>query len=112
MKDNRHREIAKRYNILDKVESLEKDLLKIDGVAEIDWDLDGFLDNLHQVIFLTRYNIPVSVQNYYELRKKLRYEVLITAREHGLTKTEDTIEDYGEHFYWVFHHDSSWIKED
>lgn len=31
-----------------------------------------------------------------------------TAARHGLTRTTDTIENYGEHLYFVFHHDSTW----
>lgn len=31
-----------------------------------------------------------------------------TAARHGLTRTPDTIENYGEHLYFVFHHDKTW----
>ena len=31
-----------------------------------------------------------------------------TAARHGLTRTPDTIQNYGEHLYFVFHHDSTW----
>ena len=30
------------------------------------------------------------------------------AARRGLTRTPDTIENYGEHLYFVFHHDSTW----
>ena len=31
-----------------------------------------------------------------------------TAARFGLTRTPDTIENYGEHLYFVFHHDGTW----
>ena len=33
---------AKEFSILDKVEKLQEELLNIDGVIEVDFDLDGF----------------------------------------------------------------------
>lgn len=45
---------AIKFNIVDKVEKLENELLKIEGVTEIDFDLDGFYDDMHQVIFFDK----------------------------------------------------------
>lgn len=92
---------ANRFVILDKVEKLERQLLEIDGVVEVDFDLDGFYDDSNQVIFLTKYDIPVTLENYYEVRKQLINNVLKVAKNNGLNRTEDRIEDYGEWFYFV-----------
>ena len=92
---------AIKFNIIDKVEKLEKELLEIEGVTEVDFDLDGFYDDMHQVIFLTKYDIPVASENYFELRKKLINDVIKVANDNGLRRTEDRIEDYGEHFYFI-----------
>lgn len=101
MKDNRQRATAVKFNILEKVEKLEAELLKIDGVKGVDFDLDGFYDNMKQVIFLTKYDIPVSDVDYFDKRKTLIKNVLTVAENNGLKRTEDAIEDYGEHFYFV-----------
>lgn len=92
---------AKQFSILDKVEKLESELLSIKGVIEVDFDLDGFYDNLEQVIFLTKYDISVEEENYFELKRQLLTEVLRVAEENGLKRTGDRIEDYGEWYYFV-----------
>lgn len=99
----REREIrtAERFNIMDNVKKLESELLSIDGLKKVEYDLDGFYDDLNQVIFLTRYDIP------YEDRKQFIEQVLEVAKNNGLTKTEDRIEDYGASFYFVFKCDNS-----
>ncbi len=110
----RAEQITKMYGITEKVQSLEKDLLQIDRVVGVEFDLDGFLeDGYKQIIFLTKYDIPGSLEGdaYWDARTKLRHDVMTTAARHGLRKTEDRIEDYGEHFYWVFACDKSWTEE-
>ena len=109
MKD-RDKTTAERFNILEKVQKLESELLEIDGVIEVEFDLDGFYDSMHQVIFLTKYSIPVNLENYFEKRKELTSNVIEVSKQNGLIRTEDRIEDYGEHFYFVMRHDKSWIN--
>lgn len=92
---------AERFSIMDKVEKLEKELLEVDGVTEVDFDLDGFYDGIHHVIFLTKYDIPVELENYYEVRKQMVKNILEVASNNGLKRTGDSIEDYGEWFYFV-----------
>lgn len=92
---------AERFDILAKVEKLEAELLKVDGVIEVDFDIDGFYDDIRHVIFLTKYDIPVTLENYFEARKNLIRNVLEVAKNNGLKRTEDSIEDYGEWFYFV-----------
>lgn len=99
---------AIKFNIVDKVEKLENELLKIEGVTEVGFDLDGFYDDMHQVIFLTKYNIPAKLENYFELRKQLINDVIKVANNNGLRRTEDRIEDYGEHFYFVMKYGKEW----
>lgn len=99
---------AIKFNIIDKVEKLEKELLEIEGVTEVEFDLDGFYDDMYQVIFLTKYYIPVASENYFELRKQLINDVIRVANNNGLRRTEDRIEDYGEHFYFVMKYGKGW----
>lgn len=107
---NRTRKTAQQLDILPQLTKLEKDLLSISGVVEVDFDLDNLYDGLHQVIFLTHYNIPVSADDYFQLRRNVIHSVLTVAALNGLTKTEDTIEDYGEWFYFVFRCGPKWEK--
>ena len=109
MKD-RDRMTAERFNVLEMVQKLESELMGINGVIEVDFDLSGFYDNMHQVIFLTKYVIPGNLEDYFVKRDELIKDVIEVSRENGLTRTEDRIEDYGEHFYFVMRHDKSWIK--
>ena len=39
---------------------------------------------------------------------KMNDRTAATAARFGLTRTPDAIENYGEHLYFVFHHDSTW----
>lgn len=109
MKERTQR-IIERYNLNDKIENLTKDLLAIPYAVSVEYDLDGFLDNIPQVIFLVKYDIPISLDacDYFKARQGLIYDVIGTASNHGLRKSEDIIEDYGEHYYFVFYHDKSW----
>lgn len=108
---DRERITAIKFNIIDKCKKLEKELLQIEGITEVDFDLDGFYDNMYQVIFVAKYDIPANLDNYFEVRKQLVKEVIQVATNNGLTRTEDRIEDYGEHFYFVFKHDNTWKKQ-
>ena len=109
MKKEKGYQIAKEFNILEKVKKLENDLLKIKGVSSVEFDLCGFYDDIYQVIFLTEYDILVD-NDYFKNRKELINRVLETAKENGLTKTEDIIEDFGASFYFVTRCNKDWIK--
>lgn len=110
MKDMEYK-TAEKFNILDKVQKLEKELLQIEGITEVDFNFDGFYDNMNQVIFVAKYDIPANLDNYFVVRKQLMEKVIQVATNNGLTRTEDRIEDYGEHFYFVFKHDNTWKKQ-
>lgn len=100
--------IAEKFGIDDKIRKLKSDLLNIPHVTEVDFDLNGFNDCLNQVIFLLKYDIPVESKNYFGERKSLIDRALQTAQQNGLSRTGDSIEDYGEHFYFVTKCDGSW----
>ncbi len=112
--EERERKTAERFGILEKVEKLEKELLTIAGVAEVDFDLNGFYDNMNQVIFLTKYDIPVGSLTYFAQRKELLDSVKRIAEENDLYPSGDPIEDYGEWFYFVRDCGKTWreaVKE-
>ena len=107
MNDN-NTKIAEMYNITNKIKAFETDLLKIPHVLSIEFDLNGFLDNMRQVIILPQHDIT---DNYFENMRTLKTNILKTAKKHGLTRTEDTIEDYGSHLYIVLNHDNTWLQK-
>lgn len=113
MKNNRHKRTAEAFGMLEKVESLEKDLLKVPGVVEVEFDLDGFYDNLNEVIFVAKYDIPQKGREFLNKAAELKNDVIQTAAKHNLVKSPDGIEDYGNHFYFVFtRKDDQWkVKE-
>lgn len=98
--------IAERYGIVEKCASLEHGLLSIDGVTSVELDLNGFLDNIHQVIVLVGYDFHIATR-----KLRLAVDVLNTAYLHGLEESGDRIEDYGEHLYLVFNCGPSWLKK-
>ena len=94
--------IAERYGITDKCASLEQDLMNID----VEFDLNGFLDDIHQVIVLIGYDFHIVTR-----KLRLAVDVVNTAYLHGLEESGDRIEDYGEHLYLVFNCGPSWPKK-
>ena len=99
MLTGRHKDTAEKHSILDLVETLQTNLLALDGVDDVEFDLDGFCDNIPYVIFLPEYNIPY--EDYFKHRRELLHKILNIASELGLNRTDDRIEDYGQHFYIV-----------
>lgn len=65
---------------------------------------------MNEVIILTKYNIPCDTEQYFEQRKELKNQVISVAEGNFLTRTQDNIEDYGEHFYFVFHCFKEWAN--
>lgn len=101
----REQTTAEHFGIAEKIVKLKYDLLAIDGVIDVEFDLDGFWSDIHQVIFLPKYLIPLD--GYYTARRKMLQNILDCAGRHGLTRTGDQIEDYGNHLYIVM--DCPWI---
>lgn len=106
--DRKTENIAKTFSILSQIKKFEQELLQIDGVVKVEFDLSGFYDNLDQVIFLTKYDIPYAVEDYFKVKKKIISTILKVVKENGLSRTGDLIEDYGEWFYFVTSCKDSW----
>ena len=108
-----YKDIANEYGISERIEALEKALLSIDGVEKVDFDLNGYLDDIHQVIIIPKYSVtPVDWKSdsYYEKRDHILDSILKAAEKEGLSRTEDRIEDMGEHYYIVFS-SRNWRKD-
>lgn len=96
--------IAKKYGISDRMHQLKTSLLSIKGVVDVQFDLNGYLDNIYQVIVIAKYSIEYlsDLGAYYKAHGRIQKELVNKARALNLTRSEDAIEDYGEHFYIVF----------
>lgn len=112
MKEDRHAETARRFGVVSDCEKLERELLEIPGVTSVEFDLDGLYDNMDQVIILVGYDIDVSDPDYYDKRTDMIMKIVLCAYENGLVRTEDRIEDYGEHLYFVRKIVKSWTKKE
>ena len=76
-------ETARRFGIYERIQKIESDLLGIQFVEDVEFDLSGFYDNLNQVIVLTKYDIPVRSEAYFQNRRDLLCAVVAKAKEHG-----------------------------
>lgn len=80
---------------------LEADILSLPGCDRLDMDTRD-MEEIGYIMLLPGYNdIPLSDPQYYEKRKQLLKDILRVAKEHGLSRTEDRIEDYGSCWYIV-----------
>ena len=110
----RDAEIAKRYKVIDRCKAFESDLLEIKDIVPdkmddgIGFDLTGFLSDIHQVIIIPKYDIRANRGDYWEARRQLRENIVALAGKYDLYPSGDRIEDYGEHFYFVFTCGKSW----
>ena len=106
--------IAEQFGIIVRCKAFESDLLKIRDIVPdkmddgIGFDLTGFLSDIHQVIIIPKYDIRADRDDYWDARQRLREEVIAVAEKYDLYPSGDRIEDYGEHFYFVFTCGKSW----
>lgn len=98
---DKEQQTADAFGITYRIEELKRDLLAIDGVVDVEFDLDGYWSDIQQIIFLPKYSIPVKLEDYYQRRRTMIARILEVCARHGLTRSGDRIEDYGEHLYIV-----------
>ena len=106
--------IAEQFGILKRCKAFEEDLLKIKDIVPnkfedcILFDLTSFLSDIYYVIIVPKYDIRADRDDYWEARKHLLESVVALAEKYDLHRTDDRIEDYGAHFYFVFRCGKSW----
>ena len=111
-------EAAKKFGILERCQAFEKGLLGIEDIVPdksddgVPFDLDGFYDDIRYVIVVPKYAIRADRDDYWEARKRLKQRVIALAEKYDLHRTEDRIEDHGEHFYFVFRYGESWTTSE
>lgn len=104
----REQKSASQFGILERMEALERELRQIRYVVDVDFDLNGFWSDINQVILIPKYDIPVSISNYYDVRREMLNQILAVSKSYGLHSSGDRIEDYGEHLYIVRDCDKTW----
>lgn len=111
MYDKRAEKRAEQCGILYRLQALENDLLKIDGISDIDFDIDTYGDyDVSHVILVPKYNVDVRRQDYYEARRAQLNAVLAVCETYDLHSSGDRIEDQGAHWYIVRTCGSSWPR--
>lgn len=111
----RDAKIAERLGVLERCKAFEEEILKIKDIVPdtrddgVPFDLTGLCDEcISQVIIVPKYDIRSSRSDYWDARKQLKDSVIAVAEKYDLYRTGDRIEDYGEHFYFVFCCGQSW----
>ena len=106
----RTKRYAEHYGIYSRLQELEKDLLSISGIPDVDFSVDNF-DEIPQVIVIPHYVIDPTADNYYSVRKEQLINILNTCAQHDLHSSGDVIEDMGEHWYIVRRIGKTWSFE-
>ena len=112
--DNRSEKDAIRYGILDRMEALENDLMKAEGIVDVEFDIRDYGDPAlwrhPQIILVPKYHIPVTSETYFDDRKKQLENIFGVCLSHDLHSTEDRVEDMGAHWYIVRKCGKSWPR--
>ena len=109
MYDQRAERRAIACGIQGRMQALENDLLQIEGISDIDFDIDTYGDyEWSHVILVPRYTLDVERPDYYDARKAQLDQVLNVCERHDLHPSGDRIEDQGCHWYIVRSAGKSW----
>ena len=106
----REKKTAERFGVLEMCEKLETQLMSLQACSDVDFDLNGFYDNMNLVCVLVGYDIDVRRDDYFAARKQFLVSVIEVMLKHDLHPTVDCIEDYGEHFYFVRRCGDKWKR--
>ncbi len=110
MYDKRAEQRAIASGILGKMLALEDDLNQIDGISDIDFDIDTYnpYDRIFHVVLVPRYFVDVRRDDYFDARAAQLQKVLDVCEKHDLRPSGDRIEDMGQHWYIVRTCGESW----
>jgi len=102
--------IAEWFGIDKKVSALVDKLNTMPNVESIDFDLNGYLDRIYEVILIITFReTPESKEmGFYKAKDKFLKDVLKKCKSLGLKRTSDRIEEYGDYSYYIVFDSSSW----
>jgi hypothetical protein len=98
-------------SVQEKIQELEKELLQIDGVNAVEFDLDNYED-CHQVILLPHYDAGPLNGEYYRRRAFQLAKILTVCAAHDLHNSGDRIEDYETCWYIVRNCGKTWPRNE
>ena len=103
---------ASRYGLLDRLKALENDLCRLEGISDIDFDIDTYnpYDQIYHVVLIPKYFVDVRRDDYFNSRSRQLQAILDTCETHDLHPSGDRIEDMGEHWYIVRCAGKSWPR--
>lgn len=104
----RAKEAAERFGIFERLAALERDLLEIEGIPDVDFYVDNY-DEIPQVIVIPHYVLAYG-GDYFKRRKEQFVGILHTLALHDLHSSGDVIEDMGEHWYIVRSIGKTWPR--
>lgn len=91
----------KAFGIEAQTEKLHTELMALPDIKDVEYDLSSFWSDIPYVILLPEWNIPTAAKDYFDRKAALLQAILAVARDNGLTRTGDRIEDYGSCWYIV-----------
>lgn len=105
---------AIRYGILDRMEALERDLMKLSGIVHVEYDIRDYGDpglwKYPQIILILKYDLPASSETYFEDKRRQIENICGVCLFHDLHYSGDRIEDMGAHWYIVRSCGKTWPR--
>lgn len=109
MYDKRTEQAAARLGILRRMQRLEEDILAIDDIVCVEFDISNYPE-IPYVILIPKYDIRVDRDDYWEARHHQCDRIRAVCLEHDLHPTGDRWEDMGEHWYIVRRCGPTWPR--
>ena len=109
MYDTRAEQDAQRHGILNRLERLEEDLMRIDDIVHVEFDIRDYPE-IPYVILIPKYDIRPERDDYWAARSRQKLRIVAVCNEHDLHPTGDPWEDMGEHWYIVRRCGLSWPR--
>ena len=101
---------AEKFGIKDNLDKLTNDLMSIEGVTKVDYDLAGLYDNLGFNI-LVSFDINSNDTAEYFNKKRLMFKAIVkTFEDDGVNIEKEETEDNDTYFYFVAY-STNWNKE-
>jgi hypothetical protein len=106
---------AKKLNILSKLEALSDELIVLENVTDVEFDLNELLSGIPHIIVLVSFEYEKSANGYanagayFDTRTDVSGNATLILRKHGLMPSGDAIEDYGNELYFVRRCTKDWV---
>lgn len=114
LKDS-EKEIANKFGITDNLNKLTNDLMNLEYVTNVEYDLDGYYDNMNAPITLVSFDINVKdkeydITNYLSAKTQLIKQILAVMKNNGVNVEVKEFEDNDTYFYIVAY-STNWNTE-